>query len=273
VTISQDLVEHKYWGVDVADVESTGRNSMQIEAVIPFVNGIVPGKGERWGVLYPETFRKFLKAFADRSRGNFVHPELDVIICKPVSLDFEHDAQRRDGVIVTARWIETLENAESAFDVRSPIQEVALAALDLDAGTADIRGLTDEFLPPQFEESFDTSINKLAGEIDRFTISVQLAAARPGQILNRVRQVEGAVERARTALTWPITDACERMKEGVSRLPEALQGPRKVGRYVTKARATLAGILSALPVSVKAVVAFVDAYGVVARERALAMVS
>ena len=74
VTVSQDLVQHKYWGVDGASVEATGRAPLEIEAVIPFVNGIVPGKGEKWGVLYPTQFRSFLKAFVDKKTGTLVHP-------------------------------------------------------------------------------------------------------------------------------------------------------------------------------------------------------
>lgn len=258
VSLSQDIVEHKYWGVDGADIESTGRAPMQIEATIPFVNGIVPGKGEQWGVLYPTEFRKFLKAFADRTQGMLQHPELGGILCKPVSLEFSHEAQRRDGVEVVARWVETIENVETAFIGETPIQAADLAALDLDASKADILALVPDAAFP--EETFDSFVNKLAGTIDSVTTFVQLITAKPNQILHRIQTLQDSVQRARNALTWPVEEACERMKEaslaiakssgnGVVFVPSAASAPlgRKIGRYVTQARTTLAGILSALP--------------------------
>lgn len=260
VSLSQDLVEHKYWGVDAANVEATGRAPMQIEAEIPFVNGIVPGKSEHFGVLYPTTFREFLKAFADSSSGVLNHPELSGILCKPHSLDFALDAHRRDGVIVTARWTETVDpdqDVKPALENESPIQAADLAALDLDASKDDILKLAPEGAFP--EETFDSLINKLSGFVDSVGITAALLFNKPAQIINRVKTLQESVERTKNVLTWPVTDSCERMKEALRNLGNHTvigTGPaaapagvssRKIGRYTTATKITLAGIAGSLP--------------------------
>lgn len=258
VTLSQDLVEHKYWGVDGARVESTGRAPLQIEATIPFVNGIVPGKNEKWGVLYPTEFRKFLDAFADNKTGMLQHPELGGIVCRPVSIDFAHDAQRRDGVEATARWIETVETDVEILFSDSPIKEASLAALDLDASKDDILSLVPDAAFP--EMNFDMFVNKIAGAIDQVALTADLLAAKPGQLLNRVQTLQDSLVRAKNVLTWRAEEACERAKSAVHTIEKATgshtvhgTGPaaepvrKKIGRYFTKKNSTLAGVLGSLP--------------------------
>ncbi len=250
LSFEQDLVEHKYWGVDGASVEATGRGTMKITAEIPFVNGIVPGKNERWraGELYPDGFRRFLKAFANRETGVLVHPEIGEITCKAHSFETKHDPLRRDGVIVTATWMETvLPTDDGQIAVGdSPVKVIFFAAQNLDSSDTDIRGLAPDM--PVFEETFDSLANKLTGAIDKISTTAKLAAAGPGQMLNRIKQVEASVNRARSALGWPVQDSCTRMKLAVHDLPNAItKGGRKTLRYVTRAKTSLTGLLSALP--------------------------
>lgn len=258
VQLSQDLVEHRYWGVDAANVESTGRAPMEISAEIPFVNGIVPGKGENWGVLYPTEFRKFLKAFADRSSGVLNHPELSGILCKPKSLEFALDAQTRNGVIVRAQWIETTEPNED-LDLRdpftndSPVQIASQTALSLDASKEDITGLAPQ--APVFEESFESMVNKLRGVVDGVGTTVSLLVNKPNQILYRVKLLQNSVERTKNVITWPIEDACERLKNAMHDVSEktvigtgaALTVSRPIGRHTLKARTTLSTMPSLVP--------------------------
>lgn len=229
VTISQDVVEHKYWGVDAASVEATGRNPMQIEATIPFVNGILPGKGENWGVLYPTTFREFQKACVDKTSGVFNHPELGPILCKVVSVEYAHDAQQRDGVVVTAHWVETVDpnqNVKNPFEEESPIKVADLAALVLDSSKADVLALAPEAAFP--EETFDSFVNKISGAIDSVGTFVSLLAAKPGQILNRVQTLQTSVERTKNALLHPVIDSCERVKSAVHSISGAIGGSHTV---------------------------------------------
>ena len=252
VSLTQDLAEHKYWGKDSASVESTGRDPLQIEAIIPFVNGIVPGKNERWGVLYPTTFIQFLEAFNDRTTGILDTPEIAGLTCKPVSLEFSHDAQRRDGVEVTARWVETIDE-DIASDVKiAPAGAARLAALNLDAQKSNLDSIHD---PPEFDETFESLMNKVTGLVDTTVSRFQLLVNKPNQILYRIKRLQNSVERARSALTWPVTEACEKLREAVG--PQTIEGTgvqgngrtpsRKTRRFSTPTRMTLSALQALFP--------------------------
>ena len=254
VSLAQDLVEHKYWGRDGANVEATGRAPLQFEAVIPFVNGIVPGKGEQWtAFLYPDGFRKFLDAFADRKTGVLQHPALGEITCKPQSLDFAHDAQMRAGVEVTARWVETvLPNDDGRVGVGDSPVDPAFRAGNLDAqlARAPIKDL------PQFDETFEDAANRLAGVFDTAASRFKQLVNKPNQILYRIKRVQNSVERAKNALMWPITDSYERLKEVIGPKTVNGSGPvqgngrtpsRKTVRFLIPERMTLADLQALFP--------------------------
>lgn len=250
VSLSQDLAEHKYWGQEAASVEATGRAPLQIEATIPFVNHIVPGKNERWSVLYPQTFLEFLHAFVDKSTGILDTPEIQGIACKPVSLDYAHEGTRRDGVEVTARWVETVDpDLDASFVVKSASDDPVDVVLSLDASDADIRALADEFLPPTAGDmTFDQFVNKVSGFFGKIATSAELASATPARLLQQLKRMKRSVERARNALTHPIVNSMSLM-ETVLRSntvngtgptkPPPPPGKRKVARHVTKGRTSL----------------------------------
>ncbi len=139
VTLAHDLVEHKYWGVDGAKVEDTGLAPMRFSVSIPFINGIVPGKGEKWGALYPIVMRAFFKAFADKTTGFFQHPEFGQIPCKPEHMKLTLSGDHRGGMTCEASFVETLPEGVDANlldDTRA--ENIELAATDLDASDADL---------------------------------------------------------------------------------------------------------------------------------------
>jgi hypothetical protein len=243
VSLTQDLAEHRYWGKDAANVEATGRAPLEIEATIPFVNGIAPGKNERWGVLYPNTFLEFLEAFNDRTTGILDTPEIAGLTCKPQSVEFAHDAQRRDGVEVTARWIETVD-LDLDSDVRIAPSEVAnIAALNLDAQKPDLQKIAE---PPEFGKTFEQMVNELGGVLDTTASRITQLANKPNQIIFRLKRLHDSAERVRTALTWPVTDGYHRLKMAVhdlEKLPNKIKNAtRKIGRYQTTQRMSLAGL-------------------------------
>ncbi len=252
VSFSQDLAEHKYWGRDGASVEATGRAPMMIEAVIPFVNGIVPGKGEKFDLLYPGVFRKFIRAFADRTTGVLQHPELGKIDCKPHSIEFNHDAQRRDGVEVTAHWVETILEGEGQTALGDfPIQGARNAAFNLDASKADILKLVPE--APVFEESFTSLMGKMTSFVDGVTNTVNSVKGIKSKILYRVDRLTNSLERAQNALLWPPLEACDKLRAAGLELPAVLtrggKRGKKIGRYTLGAPMPLAQVVSVLPTS------------------------
>lgn len=265
VEMQQDLAEHKFWGLDSAHVEATGRCPMVISVEIPFVNGIVPGKNEKWGVLYPTAFRQFLAATFDRATGEFVHPELGLINCKVKSVSTELRATQRDGVVVHAVFVETLLEDEVALgvDTDSPITTAALAALDLDASIRDI----NPPLPvlPKYKPDFAAFMRSIAAVGDQVSLMEQRSAGRIDAIAYRLDAIDDSVTRvkattplpkkvkdvlfpdvtarARAALAWPVRQSTGVMRDSLYNSREKLlENGRGILKYTVAKPATLASI-------------------------------
>lgn len=249
-SIAHDLVEHKYWGVDGARLEATGLEPMRIQASIPLLNTIVPGKAERWSVLFPNAWRELAIAFAKKSTGIFQHPELGEIACKAEKLEMDISGDVRAGTMIEASWVETtIDGDQSALEFPSPVAEVELAALDLDASDDDLRTLVPQL--PEFKESWASVVDKFTAQFDQLS----LAANRPKQTLDaigyRARSLGRSIERAATPLTWRATRNIERIKAAVnSGLAESARAGSKVLKYAVPADTTMAGIAAHLGASV-----------------------
>ena len=249
-SFTQDLAEHKYYGIDAAQVEATGRSSFAVEATIPFFNGVVPGKSETFsGTLYPEVYRQFLAACADGSSGALVHPGLGDINAKLQSYDERLDPSHRDGVEVTVRWVQSNDTL-TAFEVPDSPEVVAtIAATDLDASEDDIRDLAPE--APEFSETFESMMRKITAVPDQLSITANLAANKPAQVFSRISALEDSLVRAKSALTWPHVDNCERVKNALLDLHNSItKGTRTVLRYTTAGRASLSSLASTLSNSI-----------------------
>jgi hypothetical protein len=206
---------------------------------IPFVNGIVPGKNERWKQLYPTVFRLFLAEMNDTATGLLDTPEISGMVCKPVSIEFEHTGTIRDGVMCTARWIETQD--ELADPGRAARINVAgLEAINLDALSAQL----PPNLPPD-DISFEELMNNITGVVDTIGSKITILANKPNQILYRIKRLRDSVERAGSALYWPVHDTVDRLEEAVRELPKTpdkIQSQfnrRKVLRYTAQFRSTV----------------------------------
>lgn len=245
VSLAHDLVEHKYWRVDGARVEATGLAPLRFSASIPFINGIVPGKGEGWKSLYPTQLRAFLAAFAKRETGVLQHPEFGEIACKAERLDIDWSGDRRGGCEVEASWVETQE-VEGLFLIKKdPIAELGVYAQDLDASTADLRKLAPTL--PEYETTFADFARGLAAIFDQVGLLSYRGAGQISAFIYRVDAFQDSVNRARSALTWPATQAIERIKAAAFGLRENLLAVgRDIVFYTVPGDTTLAGIAAVL---------------------------
>jgi len=257
LSISQSLAEHQYWGFDGARIEATGREPLIFTASIPFLNGIVPGKAERWGVLYPDTFRRFLAAMADRSTGALIHPEMGDLSAKPHSATVDWSgAEHRDGAVVEATWVETLVEAYdlTAIDNPSPIAAAEIAALDLDASTADLRELAPTL--PEFERTFEDDLNAIAAVGDQIAIFKQRAVGRIDSVIYRTKQVRDSALRAKNALTWSVIQDATRLATSMTDIRKSLsKSNRDVMLYSVPKASTLASLVQATGVPVEELLA------------------
>lgn len=247
MTLAHDLVEHKYWGVDGARVEATGLSPMRFTVSIPFINGIVPGKGERWGILYPNVMRKFLTAFADKKTGLFQHPEYGIIPCKPEHVSFELSGDHRGGMMCEATFVETVEDEGINVLEQSPVQDIALAALDLDASDADLKSLIPTF--PKYQTSWADLARSIQGIGDQLTILSNTTAGKINAIVYRVESIEDSIDRAKSALTHDVTHALEKIKAKAHDLRADIlkNSDKHIALFAVPYDTTLSGVLAQLP--------------------------
>jgi hypothetical protein len=247
VSFEQDLVEHKYYGVDGARVEATGRGPLRITVAIPLSNGIVPGKNEKWGVLYPDAFRTLMRAAADRSVGIFQHPELDEIPCRVKSVSTKHDGGQRDGVDLVISFVETvLDNSTSDFIAgESPVASAELGALDLDASSDDITAL----VPDAYEMPFTITdfVNSLTAISDQFSIQSKLAFGKIDGFLYHLDRLGDSIDAARNVQTWPAIDAINKAKSALHWVKNNPPGGLPVLKWTVGADVSLAALVGEIP--------------------------
>lgn len=253
VSVAHDLVEHKYWGVDGARVEATGLAPLRFSFSAPLTNGIVPGKGERWSVLYPNQFRALLAAFQKRETGALQHPEFGEIACKAERMDIDWEATKRGGCDAELSFVETILPFDTSFlNFPSPVQEIDLAALDLDSEQTnkDLEALlaAKGLSLPKYEEDFSDFARSIQGVVDTVTVLSSRAAGKIDSIVYRANNIIDSCERAKSALTWPAVRQAERIKAAAFELRENLLAlDRAIAYYRVPADTTLAGVARQVP--------------------------
>lgn len=255
LSLKQTLAEHKYPDKDGANIEATGREPLEISARIPFRNGAVPAKSESWGILYPDQWRKFLAAAADKSDGVLQHPELGAIICKLVSFKTVWAADVRDGVDVDCVWMETISTDTAAeFLAPTPITTATLGATDLDANIGDAGPLLPQ--TPAFKPSFADTMRSIQAIGDTVSGIKYSIAGQVNSLQFRAQLVEQSVNRAGQPVTlWPLRQNAIRVQDGLSNLRQTLlQSKRKVGLYPVKVDQTLASVAQAAGAAIEDVI-------------------
>jgi hypothetical protein len=252
-TIAHDLVEHKYWGVDGARVESTGLAPWRYTFSVPFINGLRPGRSEKWSDLYPNQFRRLAAAFQDRSRGVLQHPEFGEIACKAERFEIDWSSDRRGGVDAELSFVETKVDGDKGFlDFPSPVQEVDIGAIDLDSpqnkvAIKDILKAAGVDLPPYLADkdpfSFTDAMSAVKSVSDTPGLLERRVGGRIDSVVYQAERVADSVKAAKNALTWPVTQSTERIKANAHELDKKLiSGRRRVGLFTVPADTTMSGV-------------------------------
>lgn len=273
--LRHDLAQHKYPGRDGADIESTGRSPYQITASIPFLNNIVPGKSEKWGILYPTQYRQFISVSAVGTTGVLQHPEFDQIACRLESCETVWAADRRDGVMVECSWLETLENNDAMTTAMSPspVSAVLLGALDLDAHLGAVKPPFPK--TPVYTPDFAATMRSITAVTDQVSLLSKRAAGRVAAIQYRLDTMQNSITTAQTdvattvkgilnpdngatkrALLWPINNTIEQMRGAANDLQKVLVVKNKTIRtYLTQVPMTLASVAQQVGADVNDVIA------------------
>lgn len=258
MSIAHDLAEHKSWGVDGARVESTGLAPLRFSFSSPLLNGISPGRNERWAALYPNQMRALIAAFQQKSRGVLTHPEFGPILCKAERLDLDWDAARRGGVDAELTFVETtIDNDRSFLLEPTPVQgvEVSIEELDSDSFKADLKTLllrAGVDLPPYLQDGNKVSLTDFMRQVKSVTdypsVLSYRSAGQIDSIVYHAKQIQQSVEKAGSALTWPATNNVEKIKANAFELKEKLiAGTKDIAFFTVPAATTLAGVCRQLP--------------------------
>lgn len=245
VEFEQDLVEHRYYGIDGARIESTGRGPIGVTVNIPLVNGIVPGLKENWGVLYPNAFRDILRAAQDRTVGTLIHPELDQLECKVKRVSFRHDGhESRDGTHLVVHFVNTnVDDIEVEYP--SPVNEAELAALDLDASDIDLKALVPTRPDPPFD--LTTFLDALSALGNRFSVDVTVARGTVDRYAYHVNRLLDSAAQAKNAVLWPVVDSANRAQSALTWMREHPPSQRPILTYTVRVDSTIPDILSEIP--------------------------
>lgn len=213
-----DHAHHKFCDKDGFHVEATGRNNLTFSATIPFRNGVIAAPQELWNgrTLYPDVFRAFLAACADRTSDDLIHPELGRITAKVVSFDWDYVAERRDGVDFDVTWIETLDDGDELNGIiaqQSPVATAVTVASKLD-------DLVTTLTPPPPELANDTaSFSDMMRSIQAIPDTAALLSRQAGGLLHRVAskvdRLIAALDRLDDVRLWPVRDGAEHMRATV----------------------------------------------------------
>lgn len=241
--IAHDLVEHRYWGVDGADVEATGLAPIRFSAKSPLINKISPGKSESWGALYPAKLRELLVAFQQKADGVLQHPEFGDVNCKAERLTIQWDGNRRGGADADLSWIASGIDRVTDF-APSPVQEIAFAAQNLDAMAGDIRALAPEF--PKYQSTFADLARALQGIGDQVQLLSYRGAGQIDAIVYRASNLADSLRKTRNVLTWPAVRESARINAAAFELRENL---RKLSRTVKVYRVAQESTLSAIAIA------------------------
>ena len=255
MTIAHDLVEHKYWGVDGARVESTGLAPHRFTFTAPLLNTIAPGRNEKWAALYPNQMRLLVAAFQLKTAGMLQHMEYGLVLCKAERMEIDWDASRRGGVDAELSFVQTTV-AEVELENDTPVQVVDIGAIDLnsDATKANLKALllaAGVGLPPYLVDptiDLEGMANKIKAVADTVTVASYRAAGQIDALEYQIDRIAQSVDAAKSAQTWPITQNIERMKAAMHDLHENLLAQNKnIALFKVPGDTTLAGVVQQLP--------------------------
>jgi hypothetical protein len=263
MSIAHDLVEHKYWGVDGARIESTGLAPRRYTFTSPLMNTIWPGRSEKWAALYPNQLRALIGAFQQKSVGVLQHIEFGAVKCKAEHMDVDWDAARRGGVDAELTFVETLAPTDEEVEndilaSRTPIAEVDIGSVDLDKAStkADLEALLEAKgldLPPYLlDKNAPISLGELANKIKSVTDYPGLlsyrAAGQINALVYHANRIKESASSARSALTWPVVQNAERIKAAAHELTQDLLTLNKsIAFFTVPADTTLAGVARQIP--------------------------
>jgi len=253
MSIAHDLAEHKPYGFDGARVESTGLAPKRFSFQAPLLNGISPGRNESWAALYPNQFLLLVDAFQKTSHGMLQHPEFGALVCKAERMDIDWDATRRGGVEAELSFVET-RLADLELENDTPATVVDIGDLESETFKADLKTLLQARgldLPPYLEDStlsLSDMFNTARAAVDYPDVLSYRVAGKVNTLAYQVDRIRQSADRANTPLTWPVTQAAEKIEAAARDINDKIVPRNKrIAFFRVPAATTLAGVARQIP--------------------------
>lgn len=246
LNVSQDLAEHKRPDQDGALVEATGRNPIRFSATIPFIQGLARGPNESWTDIYPDRHKAFLAAMASRETGKLQHPSFGEVTVKPVSVQSTLSADRRQGEVVQAEWVEATEiqNDSNALFQQNPFAAGAAAALALDDVLDRRPDIKKKDPDPRI--SLSEAFNRLVAVFDTATLLVRRGIATIGAFAYRINTLHRAVVSLADPKTWAVRRQFEILNDSLLQMKRLGMGQNGAYSFYVVPRTMTVGELAAL---------------------------
>lgn len=215
-----DHAQHLWPDRDGGHVEATGRRPATYTFRIPFRNGTVAGPFEAWKgqTLYPDVWRQFTTACADRTTGPLVHPELNLVHVKVASFSAGWEAKGRDGVDVDVTFVESEDDEDALANLLASASPAAGAV----ATAQNVDTLLGQMSPPWEYPAYEPTLGDLAKSIQAALDAPGMLARQVGgqidKLSSTVERIAEGVGRLNDTTLWPITHALERMRASVNDL-------------------------------------------------------
>lgn len=240
-SFKHDIAQHRKPDRDGARLEATGRGARTFSGHALFRNGIVFETPAYVKPLYPDIYKTFEAACADRSTGDFIHPDLGTFKCKVDSFDANLDASMRDGVDVDVTWIEHTEDEQVSASI-APLSDAISTALNLDSDLAFVRSQFSELnrkLNAMGNPSFADSLRFIQRAISQAALLQRTTFAQINRIQAQIKSIQNIIPSIHSVVLYPLRRNCARLYHALDGIKGTSGVVKPIGLYTVQSNVSV----------------------------------
>lgn len=223
ISFSQQHAVHTYPDRDAGYVESTGRNNVLFKFTAIFRRGVIGEGGGR--PAFPDQWRAFMAACADRTAGDLAHPLLGTVKVKCQDYSAQADPTRRDGADVEVTFIEAPDREDEFASLLANPSLIGSAydgARSFDSAYATLQP-DPPALPENLKPSLLDSIKQLNGALAQARLGVGNLVSRINGMAYAVSDLADQINAADDPKSHQAIDALAKVFDALIKLGQAAQ--------------------------------------------------
>lgn len=235
-SFDQDVARHKYINRDGSFIESIGRSSIKVSCTAIFSNYIEPAAGETWkyGNLMPDVFSQMFQAFADRTKGELIHPYLGKLDVKPLSWGDSFSPDNQGGCSVDLSFEETI-TPEITSENQTHLDAISGVTQDLQS---QLEFMSPTILKQSNLNTFDLfdAMDRISGFIDQGSLFIKQNLALIDRTIQHVNRFKEAVQRLNDVKNAALLTNLNRVSNALQSAKQAVNNKEqgKLTQYITK---------------------------------------